>query len=208
MSDKLPEPPLRQSFFTNNTGKPKAPDIIDPIWQLYLLNNRAAVNNAASTDSPVFTGNPSVPTAPPLSSNSQIANTAYTDSAVAVEKGRAQTEEVVLQSSITSGVGGANAAISAETARAEAAEALLAPIASPAFTGVATSPVLELTAATPTGTGTQLGLGNTVGIGNGAAGNVQAPALGTGSGPATPGTVVKWLEVDIGGTKFWIPLCQ
>jgi len=208
MSNNLPEPPFRQSFFTNSTGKPQADKKIDPIWQLYLINNRTAVNNAASIDSPVFTGNPSVPTAPVLSRNSQIANTDYTDSAVAVEKGRAETEESVLQSSIANGLSGANTAIATETARAEAAEALLAPLASPAFTGVPQAPVIELTAATPTGTGTQLGLGNTVGVGNGALGNVQAPALGTGSGPATPGTVVKWLEVDIGGTKFWIPLSQ
>lgn len=71
------------------------------------------------------------------------------------------------------------------------------------------APVLSLLSATPTGTGTALGLGNTSGFGNGAAGTTVTTTLkGTGSGPTTPQTVVKYLEVDIGGTKFWLPLVQ
>lgn len=71
------------------------------------------------------------------------------------------------------------------------------------------SSTVEIISATPTGTGTQLGLGNTTGFGNGAAGTAVTTTLkGTGSGPTAPQTVVKYLEVDIGGTKFWLPLVQ
>jgi len=68
---------------------------------------------------------------------------------------------------------------------------------------------VEITGATPTGTGTKLGLGNTTGFGNGAAATpVTTTLLGTGSGPANPQTVVKYLEIDLGGTKYWLPLVQ
>lgn len=68
---------------------------------------------------------------------------------------------------------------------------------------------VEITGATPTGTGTNLGLGNTTGFGNGAAATpVTTTLLGTGSGPANPQTVVKYLEIDLGGTKYWLPLVQ
>lgn len=70
------------------------------------------------------------------------------------------------------------------------------------------TPALVLTAATPTTTTGQLGIGTTAGVGNGTPGAVLAPAIGTGSGPATPGTIVNWLEIDIAGTKYWIPLAQ
>jgi hypothetical protein len=46
------------------------------------------------------------------------------------------------------------------------------------------------------------------GSGKVAAGNVQAPAKSTGTGPTTPGTIVNWLEVDLGGTKYWVPMAQ
>jgi len=63
--------------------------------------------------------------------------------------------------------------------------------------------------ATPTGSGSSLGLGNTTGFGNGSSGvTVTTNAKGTGTGPTTPQRVVKYLEVDIGGVKFWIPLVQ
>ena len=62
--------------------------------------------------------------------------------------------------------------------------------------------------ATPTTSTGQVGLGNSSGIGNGSNANIQAPAVGTGSGPATPGIVVKWLEIDLAGTKYWMPLAQ
>jgi hypothetical protein len=67
---------------------------------------------------------------------------------------------------------------------------------------------LEIGGATPTGGAGQIGIGNTVGMGNGSSGNVTALAKGTGSGPATPGTVVGWLEIDVAGTKAWVPYCH
>lgn len=66
---------------------------------------------------------------------------------------------------------------------------------------------LSLAGATPTTTTGQIGLGTTVGIGNGSPGTISAPAKSTGSGPATPGTVVGWLEIDVAGSKKWIPYC-
>jgi hypothetical protein len=77
------------------------------------------------------------------------------------------------------------------------------------FTSISGAGALTIGGATPTGTGTQLGVGNTTGFGNGTAGTtVTTTLIGTGSGPATPQTVKKYLEIDIGGTKFWIPLVQ
>jgi len=69
----------------------------------------AQVTGAAPLVSPAFTGIPTAPTASPLTANTQIATTAYADSAVSVERGRAI-----------------------------AAEALLAPLASPTFSGTVT----------------------------------------------------------------------
>jgi len=66
---------------------------------------------------------------------------------------------------------------------------------------------LMLSGATPTGTTGQLSFGTTAGIGNGSATNMQAPAQNTGTGPASL-TAVKWLELDIAGTKYWYPLFQ
>lgn len=76
-------------------------------------------------------------------------------------------------------------------------------------TASATATTLTATGATPTGTGTNLGLGNTTGFGNGAAGTAVTTTLkNTGTGPATPQTIVKYLELDLGGTKYWLPLVQ
>jgi hypothetical protein len=156
--------------------------IVNPIWQLWLFNNQSGLNLTSAT----------------ASNGVAAAGAAQTTANGAVAA--AATAQATANAAATP------ATVAAETARAEAAEALLAPKASPTFTGVVTGPVLELTGATPTGAG--IGFGNTQGIGNGASGNVTAPALGTGTGPATPGTVVNWLEIDIAGTKAWIPLCQ
>ena len=71
----------------------------------------AQVTGAAPLASPALTGVPTAPTAGALTNSTQIGTTAYTDTAVAVE-----------------------------TSRAEAAEALLAPKASPTFTGTVTIP--------------------------------------------------------------------
>jgi hypothetical protein len=46
------------------------------------------------------------------------------------------------------------------------------------------------------------------GVGNGANGNIQAPAVGTGSGPLNPSLVVAWAPVSSNGTKYWMPLCK
>lgn len=55
----------------------------------------------------------------------------------------------------------------------------------------------------------ELGIGTTNGFGNGASGTaVTTTAKGTGSGPTTAQTVVKYLNINIGGTDFWIPLMQ
>lgn len=83
------------------------------------------------------------------------------------------------------------------------------PIFTASTTGVATSGSLSISGATPTGSGSTLGLGNTTGFGNGTAGQaVTTTLLGTGSGPATPQTIKKYLEIDLGGTKYWVPLVQ
>ena len=47
----------------------------------------------------------------------------------------------------------------------------------------------------------------TTGIGNAAAANLQAPAIGTGSGPSSL-AVVAWAQVKIGGSTYWMPLFQ
>lgn len=81
-------------------------------------------------------------------------------------------------------------------------------ITTPTITTSITTPVAILTGGTPTTSSGQIGLGTTTGIGNGGAANIQAPAKGSGTGPATPTTVVDWLEIDKAGSKFWIPMCQ
>lgn len=63
--------------------------------------------------------------------------------------------------------------------------------------------------ATPTGTTGQLSFGNTSGFGSGTpATAVTTTTKGAGSGPTTPQTVVNYLQIDIAGTKYWIPLVQ
>jgi hypothetical protein len=66
---------------------------------------------------------------------------------------------------------------------------------------------LILKGATPTTAASQLGIGTSTGFGTGTAGTaVTTTTLGGGSGPTTAETVVKYLEIDLAGTKFWIPL--
>jgi hypothetical protein len=68
---------------------------------------------------------------------------------------------------------------------------------------------VSVSGATPTMSGSTVGFGNTTGFGNGAAGtSVTTTTKNTRTGPATPQTVVKYIEIDIGGTKYWIPLMQ
>jgi len=54
-----------------------------------------------------------------------------------------------------------------------------------------------------------LALGTTTGFGNGTSGTpVTTTKLGTGTGPANPQTVVHYLQVNIGGAAYWVPLVQ
>lgn len=48
----------------------------------------------------------------------------------------------------------------------------------------------------------------TTGIGNGSSAAINSVAKGTGTGPATPGTIVAWAQVNIAGSLWWIPLAQ
>jgi hypothetical protein len=71
------------------------------------------------------------------------------------------------------------------------------------------APTLAATAATPTGSGSTLSLGNSTGFGNGSSGTaVTTTTKSSGTGPAAPQTIVKYLEIDLGGTKYWVPLMQ
>jgi hypothetical protein len=75
--------------------------------------------------------------------------------------------------------------------------------------GTTTSSTVVLTAATPTSTTGQVGLGTTAGFGNGTpATPMTTTTKSTGTGPTTPQTIVNYLEIDIAGTKYWIPLVQ
>jgi len=77
------------------------------------------------------------------------------------------------------------------------------------FGGPLTTANIILTAATPTTAAGQVGLGTTAGFGTGAAGTgVTTTTKGAGSGPTTAQTIVNYLEIDIAGTKYWIPLMQ
>lgn len=70
-------------------------------------------------------------------------------------------------------------------------------------------PNITITAGTPTTIVGQIGLGSTVGFGNGTPSTaVTTTTKGTGSGPITPQTVVGYLEIDVAGTKFWMPYCR
>jgi hypothetical protein len=65
------------------------------------------------------------------------------------------------------------------------------------------------TGATPVGAAGTLGLGTSAGFGTGAAGQaVTTTALGGGTGPTTPTTVVNYLKISLGGAFYWIPLMQ
>jgi hypothetical protein len=68
---------------------------------------------------------------------------------------------------------------------------------------LATSPSMT----TPTISGAALYIAQTIGVGNAANANLQAPAHGTGSGPATL-TAVQWQQISINGANYWIPLYQ
>ena len=62
---------------------------------------------------------------------------------------------------------------------------------------------------TPAGAAGVLGIGTQSGFGTGAAGQaVTTTALGGGTGPAAPTTVVNYLKISLGGAFFWIPLFQ
>lgn len=51
--------------------------------------------------------------------------------------------------------------------------------------------------------------GEPQGFGNGAAGTAVTTTLkGTGTGPTNPQTIVSYLQVNINGTIYWIPLVQ
>jgi hypothetical protein len=66
-------------------------------------------------------------------------------------------------------------------------------------------PNLIMNSPAPVVSGSQLSIGNVTGVGNGSLGAVSAPAKGGGSGPTTPGTIVGWMEINVGGTSAWVP---
>lgn len=71
------------------------------------------------------------------------------------------------------------------------------------------APNTVVTSATPTTTSGQVGFGTSSGFGAGSAGTgVTTTTKGGGTGPTTAQTIVKYLEIDIAGTKYWIPLMQ
>ena len=53
-----------------------------------------------------------------------------------------------------------------------------------------------------------IGLNSAVQIGDGAIGNIQAAAKGTGTGPKRPGTVVGWVPVKVGDSTYFMPLMK
>lgn len=68
---------------------------------------------------------------------------------------------------------------------------------------------LNIAAATPTGSLTGLGIGDTTGFGNGSSGTAMTTTTkSTGTGPTTPQTIVGYLEINIGGTNYWVPYCS
>lgn len=79
----------------------------------------------------------------------------------------------------------------------------------PSTQGIVSAGPLTVAGATPTGATGTLSLGNTAGFGNGTSGTaVTTTTKNTGTGPTIPQTVVNYIEIDIAGTKFWIPLVQ
>jgi hypothetical protein len=81
-------------------------------------------------------------------------------------------------------------------------------LANPDASGAITGASIAVTGATPTGAPPNVSFGTTQGVGSGALTPVSAPLKAAGGGPASPGIIVRWLEIDIGGIKFWIPLAQ
>jgi hypothetical protein len=53
-----------------------------------------------------------------------------------------------------------------------------------------------------------IGLNSAVQMGNGANGNIQAPAKGTGTGPKAPGIVVGWTPVKVGDSTYFLPVMK
>lgn len=100
--------------------------------------------------SPALTGNPTVPTATPLTSTTQAASTAFTTLAVAVETSRATTAEALLAPKASPTLTGTptaptasandNSTKLATTAYVDTLGALKAPLASPTFTGAPAVP--------------------------------------------------------------------
>lgn len=48
----------------------------------------------------------------------------------------------------------------------------------------------------------------TVNVGNGTATNIQAPAIGSGGGPANPLLVKQFVPYLVNGVQYWMPLFQ
>lgn len=68
---------------------------------------------------------------------------------------------------------------------------------------------ISIHGATPGAEPGGIGLGSTVGFGAGSAGTaVTTTTKGGGTGPTTPQTVVNYIEINIGGTNYWVPLVQ
>ena len=126
--NNVPPPIPTQSPIADSSGLVSRPWISWFTWVKNLLS-----------ESPQFTGTPTVPTAPPLTNNDQVASTAYTDAAVLVEKNRAEGVEGTL-----------TAGLAAETAR-------LAPLASPTFIGTVTQPTPSVLTAAVTVNGANAG---------------------------------------------------
>jgi hypothetical protein len=68
---------------------------------------------------------------------------------------------------------------------------------------------LAIGGTTPDAAAGEIAFGGETGEGNGSSGTaVTTTAQGTGTGPATPQTVVKYLKLNIAGSVFWLPLFQ
>jgi hypothetical protein len=115
------EPPFYQPFIDPKTG------LITETWRLWLIN----LFDSQNTQNTGISTNASAAAAAQSTANAAQAAIPVT---VAQETARAEAAEAALGTEIT-----------AETARAEAAEALLAPLASPTFSGVAAAPEFSVT---------------------------------------------------------------
>jgi hypothetical protein len=68
---------------------------------------------------------------------------------------------------------------------------------------------LTLTGTVPTTSGSEVGFGNKTAVGNGTAGvPVTTTSNSAGGGPEQPQTIVKYLEISVGGTNYWLPLVR